>query len=167
MKLKSTHDQKKMIIIVFGIHILINLFLLLAYGTNHPIAPFIKWAPIWMKVILVSVFAFVIYASIAYFVTLVKRGIEDIIYGIDRAVILLISVLMIPFLAFYALMFVPNTPSLWVVYAAINPMFGNLFAETMTKDWQSFLWIVSTVIPSLSILFGMSLRIKHYERKQL
>lgn len=162
----NLHNYKrKMAIIVVGIHVVINLFVILSYGASHPITPFIRWAPEIVRIIAVSIFAFLLYATVSYFITFIKRGIEDIFEGIDFGALLLFGILLVPFLAFFiANIFLPMN-SVWLLYALINPVFGNAFASTTDTSMVNMLWVVSTIIPSLGIVFGMSLRIKHYERK--
>lgn len=155
--------KRKMTLTFLGIHIGINLLVLLIYGTNHPLTNILRGFPTLAKIALTSLLAFVVYATFGYFAVLFKRTIDDIEGGIDFASIFLISILAIVFCAIFGLMFLPKPYPLWIIYAAINPIFANMFFDTMNTDWVSFMWVLSTIIPSLSIIFGMSLRLKHLE----
>lgn len=155
--------KRKMTLTFLGIHIAINLLVLLIYGTNHPLSHVLRGFPILAKIAVTSLLVFVVYAIFGYFAVLFKRTIDDIEGGIDFASILLISILALVFCILFGLMFLPKPYPLWIIYAAINPIFANMFFDTMKTDWVSFMWIVSAIIPSLSIIFGMSLRLKHLE----
>lgn len=163
--LKSNKYQKKMTLTFLGIHVMINLLVLLMYGTNHPLNPIIKSLPTLAKIAVTSLFAFGVYAIFAYFAVLFKRTIDDIEGGIDRASIVLMLILGSVFIVIFALMFLPKTYPLWVIYAGLNPIFANVFFDSMQTNWISFMWVVSAFIPSLAIIFGMSLRMKHLEGK--
>lgn len=164
---KTNMYKKKMTLTFLGNHILINLLMLLVYGTNHPLLPVMKNMNIFFKIGLTSLFAFIIYAIFGYFTVLFKRTVDDIEGGIDRASIVLITLLAVVFLVIFGLMFLPKPYPLWIIYAGINPIFANVFFDSMKADWPSFLWIVSAIVPSLSLIFGMSLRLKHLEGKEL
>lgn len=162
---KANKYQKKMTLTFLGIHVLINLLVLLMYGTNHPLNPIIRGLPTLVKIAITSLFAFGVYAIFAYFAVLFKRTVDDIEGGIDRASIVLMMILGIAFIIIFALMYLPRTYPLWVIYAGLNPIFANVFFDTMKTDWTSFMWVVSSFIPSLAMIFGMSLRMKHLEGK--
>lgn len=148
-----------------GVHAFISILFLLLYGVNHPLKPILRGLPELVNVVIVSLLAFTVYAIFAYFTVLFKRTIDDIDTGIDHAALLLITILGISFLAIFGLSFVKNLPSLWVIYAAINPLFGNFFLTSIETNGFAMMWIVSSVVPSLAMVFGMSLRLKHLERK--
>lgn len=163
--MNSKSYKKKMALTFIGTHTFVSLLFLLIYGVNHPLEPLIKSFPQIVRILIVSGFAFAIYAIFAYFAVLFKRTIDDIDTGIDFAAIVLIMLLALPFLVIFGLDYLPNLDSLWVIYYGINPLFGTAFIDTIHTEGFAFLWIVSTIIPSLAMIFGMSLRLKHLEGK--
>ena len=164
--LTFTKSQRKMTLVFIGIHVLVSLLTLLLYGMGHPLLTITKGFPVIVRVLLTSVLGFIIYAVLAYFAVLFKRTTEDIHSGIDRASVVLSLILTIMFILIYVLMFLPRPYPLWIAYTAINPLFGNMFFDSMLPNWESFLWIVSAFIPSLAMVFGMSLRLQHLEGKK-
>lgn len=164
--LKFTKSQRKMTLVFFGVHVFVCLVTLLSYGAGHPLLNVTKGLPVIVRVLLTSLLGFIVYAVLGYFAVLFKRTTQDIHAGIDRASVLLAFILTVVFVIIYAQMFLPRAYPLWVVYTVINPLFGNMFFDSMLPNWESLLWIVSAFIPSLSMVFGMSLRLHHLEGKK-
>ncbi|CAM4138120.1 hypothetical protein H9L01_02190 [Erysipelothrix inopinata] len=160
-KIISSHSLLLLAVFVVS-HLAISIVQLMMYGGGHPLTKLVGSLPIFVQVIACSIYAFVIYSVIGYLLVIAyPRHKENLVKGLDRAALILAIIFLVVFLFAYIYSWITIRHNMWVIYTFLNPIFGTLMFTTMKPDWMSLLWIVSAIIPSVSLAFGMFLRLKH------
>lgn len=159
MEKKNPH-QLQITLVVLGVHMVISFIMLLIYGSGIPLFGYIVPLPLWMQVLVTSIIVFAVYGLAGYLLGISSPNTEKIVESIDKAVLTLMAILLIAFVIIFAITYFTNNSSLWLIYNVLNPMFGNVMIDGMTRSLWSLLWIVSAFVPGIGIVFGLSIRMR-------
>ena len=161
MKINKNPERLKMILIVIGIQFIVATVTLLMYGNGHPLIQYIRSIHVGFLVIIISIVGFIIYAVPGYLLVISKSNKRNLIETIDSAVLVLTGILLATFLIIFVYSYLLHLKTPWLFYSLINPIFGNLMYDTMQiRSFMNLVWLPSTIIPGLGILFGAFVRLK-------
>lgn len=159
-KLLENTDRLKVVGLIFLTQVIVSIIYLLINGTGHPFLGYIKDLQFVIQLFATSFFAFIVYAIPGYILALAVADRRRLLKYIDFAVIALAVFLFIVFVAVYAQVFVSYQKTTWLLYSVVNPMFGNVIYETITRSLWGLSWVVSAIVPSLGLLFGVFIRLR-------
>ncbi len=160
MTKEKNPQQLQITLVVLGVHVIISFIMLLIYGSGIPMFGFIISLPLALQVLLTSIIVLIVYSLAGYLLGVSTPNKESLVASIDKAVLLLMLILLSAFIIIYAVTYFTNNSSLWIFYNVLNPIFGNVMLDGLTRSWWSLLWVVSAFIPGIGIVFGLSLRMR-------
>lgn len=154
---------KKSLIAMVVLQVSLGLLHMLFIDLGHPLNKTIQTLPILLQVLIISLYALIVYAMAGYLVMVAINRKSSKMIGIGRVLIMMASIFLIVFLGIFSFYMLNGRQSLWLIYSVVNPLFGTAMYNRVPETLMGLLWSVSAVIPGIGILLGMNFGVRKGE----
>ena len=145
----------KPILTILLLQVIIGFVHLVLYNFGHPLTDILSKSSIPLRVIVISLHAFVIYYVVGYLFMIAVNKDKTKLKGLEMGLLFLIVLYLAVFLAMFLHFMIYERESIWITYMLLNPLFGTAMYGKMSLDNLNILWIVSAFVPPIAMGLGI------------
>lgn len=145
----------KPILTILLLQIIIGFIHLVIYNFGHPLTDLLSNVNIPLRVLGVSIFAFIIYFSVGYLFMIAVNKDRTKLKGLEIGLLFLMVIYLAFFLAMYLHFVIYERESIWITYMLLNPLFGTAMYGKMSLNNLNMLWVLSAFVPAIAMGLGI------------